>query len=173
MKLIIATRRVSSPSWLLAALAFSLAGIASAEELPSACPILSSQQVSTILGRDIPSGGVAASRKGKTATCKFKGESQLAEVRVSEFPTEAAAIDSYRETLANFSREAARSEPLHGVGTESRLLLRGALTIVARFGVHIVVVTTDGSRSAVVGLARAVGAKVAPAGSPDANPEAP
>lgn len=143
-----------------------------AEELSAACPLLTPLQVSTILGLRISSNGVATTRKGNTTTCQFKADGRFAEVRISNFSTESAAMKSYQEALADLSRGASGSEPLHGVGTESRLLLRNVSTIVARYGIHLVIVTTDGNRGAVVGLARAAGAKFALPTSHDANSEA-
>ena len=133
---------------------------ARADDAGPPCRIVSSQQVSAIMGSPMEMESAVVSRENNTATCRFKSERNFAAIRTSRLASDAAAMSAYRETLEVLSRGASRTEPLHGVGTESRLVLKLSTTIVARFGVHIVVVSTEGDRSAVVGLARAVGAKV-------------
>ena len=145
----------------LASVALLLANSASGGDAIFTCRLLNSQQVSTIVGRTMEIESVVDSHEGNSSVCKFKGDRLFAEIRVSKLASETAATNSYRDTLRALSRGAAMTEPLHGVGTDSRLVSNGNNLIVARYGTHVVVVLTSGDRTAVVGLARAVHAKVA------------
>lgn len=124
------------------------------------CESLSAEQVSAIVGS--PMRPTNASQPGRDETgqhCIFSGENTRVELTVHRAANEHAAAKRYERELQRV--DGAIGEPLHGVGTESRLrITEKGSTIVARFGVHVVMVSTNAGREAVVGLARAAGAKV-------------
>lgn len=104
---------------------------------------------------------VEQSRSGERSThCEFKGENAQAEIRVIRAGSEQSALKLYQQTL-NASTAGAVNEPLHGVGTESRLRsTKTGLIAVARFGTYVVVASSDAGRPVVVGLIRAAGARL-------------
>lgn len=146
----------------LAAVLWMLADAASAEGSVPICDILTAQQVSTLVGRPMETTGVEKSRSGEHSTlCKFTGENAKAEIRVIRTGSEQAAIRQYRETMNATAGDAVTNQPLHGVGTESRLRsTKTGLIIVARFGTYVVVASTDAGRPVVVGLVRAAGSRM-------------
>ena len=126
------------------------------------CEILSTAQVSAVVGKPLKGGAKSGVREDEVANhCGFAGDGTLVDISLIRLSSEHAAIRRYEKALQRSSDAASRDEPLHGVGIESRLRTTATeSTIIARFGVHVVVVTTNAGREAVVGLARAIGAKV-------------
>lgn len=142
-------------------LACFASGAAAAAE-NTGCEILSAMQVSAIVGRPVEGGASTDLREGEFARhCSFVGGSTRVELSLFRLDNEHAAAKRYEKALQHSAREGSRDEPLHGVGIESRYrsTTKGS-TIIARFGVHVVMVTTNAGREAVVGLVRAIGAKV-------------
>lgn len=126
------------------------------------CEILSTTQVSAIVGKPLKGGAKPDAHEDEFANhCSFAGEGTLVDISLIRLSSEQSAIRRYEKALQLPSGAASRDEPLHGVGIESRFRTTATgSTIIARFGVHVVVVTTNAGREAVVGLARAIGAKV-------------
>ena len=129
---------------------------------PASCGVLSAEQVSAIVREPVRVSTVVDSKQGEpTQHCKFVGANVSAEVTVVRSTSEHAAAQRYEQALRRSPDDRSRDEPLHGVGIESRYrLTEKGSTIIARFGVHVVVVSTNSGRESVVGLARAAGAKM-------------
>ena len=129
---------------------------------PAACGVLSAEQVSAIVREPVRVASSVDPKQGApTQHCKFVGENVSAEITVVRATTEHAAAQRYEQALRRAPDDRSRDEPLHGVGIESRYrMTEKGSTIIARFGVHVVVVSTNAGRESVVGLARAVGARV-------------
>lgn len=124
------------------------------------CEALSPEQVSAIVGSSMRLTSASQPNRDETGQhCIFSSENRRVELTVHRAANEHAAAKRYERELQRV--DGATGEPLHGVGTESRLrITEKGSTIVARFGVHVVMVSTNAGREAVVGLARAAGAKV-------------
>lgn len=136
--------------------------VAIAAEESNACQILSATQVSAIIGKPMKDDVSKNWRQEKqTQHCRFADGGIRVELSVERADSEQAAVRSYEKALRRPPRDASPDEPLHGVGIESRYrnTANGSM-IIARFGIHVVVVTTNAGREAVVGLVRAAGAKV-------------
>ena len=126
------------------------------------CWVLSASQVSAIVREPVLVVTGADSKQGEpTQHCKFAGGNVSVEVTVLRADSEHAAVQHYEKALRRATDDhRSRDEPLHGVGIESRYrMTEKGSTIIARFGVHVVVVSTNAGREEVVGLARAVGAR--------------
>jgi hypothetical protein len=146
------------------AVAVFAAGINAAAARPDvACEILSAEQVSAIVAATLKVTASTQSSEGvPTRSCTFGDGKTRAEVSLSRAADEHAAVKQYKSALLRDAGDASRGEPLHGVGIESRYqATEKGSTIVARFGLFVVVVSTNAGRQAAVGLARALEAKVA------------
>lgn len=161
MNLIVRPRRVRE---LLCAIAVFAAGInVAAARSEVTCEILSADQVSAIVGAILKVTASTPSSVGEsTRYCTFGDGKTRADVSLLRASTEHAAAKQYESALRRAAGDSSRDEPLHGVGVESRYrVTEKGSTIVARFGLYVVVVSTNAGRQAAVGLARAVEAKVA------------
>lgn len=138
------------------------AGLEANADSPVSCGVLSAEQVSAIVRKPVRVATAVDSKQGEpTQHCKLVGANVSAEVTVVRATSEHAAAQRYELALRRAPDDRSRDEPLHGVGIESRYrLTEKGSTIIARFGVHVVVVSTNAGRESVVGLARAAGAKV-------------
>ncbi len=138
------------------------AGLEANADGPASCAVLSAEQVSAIVREPVRVATVVDSNQGEpTQDCKFVGANVSAEVTVVRATSEHAAAQQYEKVLRRAADDQSRDEPLQGVGIESRYRqTENGSTIIARFGVHVVIVSTNAGREAVVGLARAAGAKV-------------
>ena len=152
-------RVVSSIGVLL--LACFTAGAAAAGD-NAGCEILSATQVSDIVGKPLKGGAKRGVQEDAVANyCGFAGGGTLVDLTLFRLSSEHVAVRRYEKALQRSADVASRDEPLHGVGIESRYrTTTTGSTIIARFGVHVVVVTTNAGRAAAVGLVRAIGAKV-------------
>lgn len=155
------SRRRPCAARAIAGVLWALAGAAAAKDSVPICNILTAEQVSMLVGRPMETIRVEQSRSGERSThCEFKGENAQAEIRVIRAGSEQSALKLYQQTL-NASTAGAVNEPLHGVGTESRLRsTKTGLIAVARFGTYVVVASSDAGRPVVVGLIRAAGARL-------------
>ena len=138
------------------------AGLEANADGSASCGVLSAEQVSAIVREPVHVVTDSDSKQGEPAQhCKFVGGKVRVEVKVLRAISEHAAAQQYEEAHRRAADARSRDEPLHGVGIESRYRqTEKGSTIFARFGVHVVVVSTNAGREAVVGLARAVGARV-------------
>lgn len=126
------------------------------------CQILSATQVSAIVGKPMKDDVSRNLRQEKPIQhCRFADGGIRVELSVERADSEQAAVRSYEKALRRPPGDASPDEPLHGVGIESRYrnTAKGSM-IIARFGIYVVVATTNAGREAVVGLVRAAGAKV-------------
>lgn len=139
------------------------AGVEANEKGSASCGVLSVEQVSAIVREPVSDATEASSKQDEpTQHCRFAGGNVNVEVTVFRATSEHAAVQRYELALSRAAHGGSRDEPLHGVGIESRFrMTEKGSTIIARFGVHVVVVSTNAGRESVVGLARAAGAKVA------------
>lgn len=142
-------------------LACFTAGTAAAGD-SAGCEILTATQVSEIVGKPLKGGAKRGVQEDEVSNyCSFAGDGTLVDLSLFRLSSEHAAVRRYEKALQRSADAASRDEPLHGVGIESRYRTTATgSTIIARFGVHVVVVTTNAGREAVVGLVRAIGAKV-------------
>ena len=138
-------------------------GLAAKVDGLASCGVLSAEQVSAIVRVSVRDATEADSKQSEpNQHCKFAGGNVNVEITVFRATSEHAAAQRYEQALERAADGGSRGEPLHGVGTESRFrMTEKGSTIIARFGVHVVVVSTNAGRESVVGLARAAGAKVA------------
>lgn len=160
MNRIVRLRRAHSLTF---AVATFVAGInAAAGRSDIDCEILSADQVSAIVGATLKLTASNYSSEGASSqNCTFEGGKTRAEVSLLRASTEHAAAKQYESALRRVAGDSSRDEPLHGVGIESRYrATETGSTIVARFGLYVIVVSTNAGRQAVVGLARALEAKV-------------
>lgn len=148
---------------LLIAVTFFATWINTADARPDiTCEILSADQVSTIVGASVKLTASNHSSKGApTQNCTFEDGKTRAEVSLLRASNEHAAAKQYESELSRTAGDSSRDEPLHGVGIESRhRATETGSTIIARFGLYVVVVSTNAGRQAAVGLVRAVEAKI-------------
>ena len=138
------------------------AGLEANADGPASCGVLSAEQVSAIVREPVRIATAVDSKQGESSQhCKFVGANVSVEVTALRAVDEHAAAKHYEKALRRAADDRFRDEPLHGVGIESRYRqTENGSTIFARFGVHVVVVSTNAGREAVVSLARAAGAKV-------------
>lgn len=127
-----------------------------------ACDLLTVEQVSFLVGDTVRAERMPAQQaQAATSQCRYIGAKRNAEIEVLRSADEIAAVALYARTIKSVPGDATKDMPLHGVGRESRLRIRdSAHVIIARFGVNVIVVTTNAGRPAVVGLARAVVARL-------------
>ena len=157
------SRSRRSTLWILVGVLACATGAEANEDGSAACEVLSAEQVSAIVREPVHFVTEAKSKQSEpTQHCKFAGRNVNAEISVFRAASEHAAAQRYEQALKRSAEGGSRDEPLHGVGLESRFrTTEKGSTIIARFGVHVVVVSTNAGRESVVGLARAAGAKVA------------
>ena len=141
------------------AIAATFCSTVRADDSSGDCPILNRSQVESIRKKPAALKSSVVPRGAKEAICRFVDGNTFVELRRRFFDSEPEALAEYRRVLSTLSSASTRSEPLHGVGLESRLLIKGAeLSIVARFGTLLVVVSTNDERAVAVSATRAIGA---------------
>lgn len=161
-KVWLADRPIVRPETLILILLASFSASAASAGDSSGCEILSAAQVNAVVGKPLKGGAKPGVREDEVANhCSFAGDGTLVDITLIRLSSEHAAVRRYEKALQRSADAASRDEPLHGVGIESRYrtTTQGSMIIV-RFGVHVVVVSTNAGREAVVGLVRAIGAKV-------------
>lgn len=141
----------------------AMINLSAAAQPLAACDLLTVEQVGLLVGDTVRTERKPAQQaQAATSQCRYIGAKMTAEIEVLRSADEIAAVALYAKTIQSVPGNAANDLPLHGVGRESRLRIRdSAHAIIARFGVNVIVVTNNAGRPAVVGLARAVVARLA------------
>lgn len=119
---------------------------------------LTPAEISTITGTAMRLSETSTVRS--RSTCSHVGERLQFKITVTDIASTSAASREFMQALTSNVAGGRSDQPLRGVGVEARYRdLNGSQAlIVARFGTAVVVLSGTMERSALVGLARAVGA---------------